>query len=529
MSEAHETGLRGMVQRLRARLGAVWIAAGAAVFGALFVYASLWSAKSPAIAVTVALIAVVAAAALRKLRTTPSSLALLLAGLGVYATYFSYTGPRQRDSDASEHVAYIEWLLKNHSLPPADRCVVCHHPPLYYVTSAAVWRAAEWTGLSHPEVALQLWSFVLFTVFAAVSARTLEHLLDKPYLRTLALSLIVFWPYSVLNSERVSNDLMLYPLAALCFHALVRWSKEGKAWLLAGACVSAGVALLVKSNALVLVTLVGAGAALGAVYATDRKRLLKRAAIPTAALLVFALGLELARGRPDESLVGKVLGSAYRPTAAYTTPRTLRYYLTFDPTAIVRGPYVDTLHFRSQEPSFWNHLIKSSLFGTRNPPRFWLVGAVEANAQLASAENAALLALLGTLLVGAAITVRDSSRVKTLCLLYAGAFTASALTLHLIAPLGFHADFRLIYPVVVPVSTLFAMAVDGMRRRRLFLWHAGYITSSVFVVLAVAYFMPFTFPSTRLPTSILAPNFKFPHAPAPPRTPPPAPSSPISR
>jgi hypothetical protein len=472
-----------------------WLAAGFVAFVALFGYASLWASKGPAVAAIVALAALSLGAGLWRARTTPASIAVVLAGFGLYAVYADYTRPGERNTDPSAHVAYVTWLLEHHSLPPADHCVVCHHPPVYYLVAAAVHRLAEWTHLAEPTLALQGLAVVLFAVFLYFSVRSVDLLLPRPSWRVLATSLIVFWPSSVINSIRISNDLMLYAFVAAVFHAMVLWSMRGGRRLLVAACLATGAAILVKSNALVIVAMLCAIVARRFWRATDRKAVVRDAVLPAAALVTFSLGVELVRGNAGESLPAKVLGTAYNPIASQTTHRTIAYYLTFDPVAIVTTPYVEMRQFRSQEPTFWNHLIKSSLFGTRNPAFMQLVGYKEPNAELATAENYALLGLMAVLLVGAVVTWRDRSEQRTLCLVHVGAFTAGSVALHLLAPLGYHADFRLVFPVVVPMSVLFARVVDGMRRRGLAVWHAGYIASNVFVVLSIAYFMPFTFPA----------------------------------
>ncbi len=479
----------------RAWSDTAWLVAGSVAFVALFGYASLWTSKGPAVAATVALAALALGAGLWRARTTPGSIAVVLAGFGLYAVYADYTRPGERNTDPSAHVAYVTWLLEHRSLPPADHCVACHHPPVYYVVAAAVHRLADWTHLAEPTLALQGLAIVLFAVFLFFSVRSVDLLLPTPSLRMLATSLVVFWPSSVINSIRISNDLMLYAFVAAVFHAVVLWSMRGGRRVLIAACIATAAAILVKSNALVLVVMLCAIVARRLWRASDRKAVLRDAGLPAAVLVVFCLGAELARGKRGDALPAKVLGTAYEPTPSQTTQRTIAYYLTFDPVAVVKTPYVEMRQFRSQEPTFWNHLIKSSLFGTRNPALMQRVGYKEPNAELATAENHALLGLMAVLLVGAVVTRRDRSEQRALCLVHVGAFTASSMALHLVAPLGYHADFRLIFPVVVPMSVLFALAVHGMRRRGLAIWHTGYIVSNVFVVLSIAYFMPFTFPA----------------------------------
>ena len=495
------------------------LGAGAAAFVGLYAYAALWSAKTPSVAVLVAIFAVAAAAILRKARTPAASIAVVLAGLGLYAVYFSYTRPTDRSTDPSSHVAYITWLLDHHSLPSGDQCVVCHHPPAYYILAAIVRQGAETLRFADVDAALQTLSFALFSTFVLFSTLTVDRLVPKTYQRVIATAIVVFWPYAVINSVRISNDSLLYTLASVFFYCLARWSTEGLRKFLIGASVAATAALFVKANGLALVITLFALVALRVYQATDRKAVLRACAAPLAATLAIAFVFQLARGPSAASLPRKVLGTAYEPVASHTTPRTFRYYLTFSPTAIVHPPYVLTNQYRSQEPSFWNHLIKSSLFGTRNPTIFVLSGFKDPNPAIATASNGALLALLATLLFGMAATWCDKRTERTVSFLYVGVFVASSLAFHLAAPLGYHADFRLVFPVVVPMSVLFAQAVDGVRRRGILLWHLGYLVPNVFLALAIAYFMPFTFPAPGKGTISPAPAGPLLRIPLRPNTP----------
>ena len=45
------------------------------------------------------------------------------------------------------------------------------------------------------------------------------------------------------------------------------------------------------------------------------------------------------------------------------------------------------------------------------------------------------------------------------------------------------------FPLLVPASILFADRVDALRRRRVPLWHAGYLLTELVVAFSVAYFV----------------------------------------
>ena len=84
--------------------------------------------------------------------------------------------------------------------------------------------------------------------------------------------------------------------------------------------------------------------------------------------------------------------------------------------------------------------------------------------------------------------MHDVTQTADVIVIGAGVHGAS-LAFHLLVPVGHHADFRFIFPVVVPVSVLFAQAAEALRQRRLALGHAGYLVAAVFLALSTAYFL----------------------------------------
>lgn len=473
-----------------ARLDITVIAGGAALFAALLAWSQVWVRHGATAAAVVAGTAAVSAAILRRARVIAPSIAVVLAAFGVYAIYFGYTASTHRNPDAPSNTFYIDYILQRHALPGPGDCTVCHHPPLYYLAGAAVRRLVELANAGDVNAGLQGYSLVVFAVFVVFSALAIDRAAPRPWQRVLATALVLLWPYSVLNSVRIHNDIGFYAVAAATFHYLVRWTSEGRRRLLAGACIAAGAGMLIKANALILVALVVAMSALRVLRALDRKAALRELApvVGSLLLLVAAHGVLRSTGTPE--LGRKVLGSAYKPGSPEAMPRSAAMYLTFDPRPVVATPYVMMKQGKSQEPSYWNHLVKSSLFGTRNPQLMRIGREVDGNPDWALAENWALLALMAVFALGQLATWRDRGALKTLSLVTVAVYVGVGLAFHLIVPVGYHADFRFIYPVVVPMSLLYVGAIEGMRRRGYRVWHAGYLAANVLVALSVAYFLP---------------------------------------
>jgi hypothetical protein len=85
----------------------------------------------------------------------------------------------------------VRFVIDRLALPQASDCSVCHHPPVYYVVAAGVYRGCETVGAS-PERGLQLLSLFMMGVFTFVSALTVASLLPRSYQQRLAIALVVF-------------------------------------------------------------------------------------------------------------------------------------------------------------------------------------------------------------------------------------------------------------------------------------------------------------------------------------------------
>jgi hypothetical protein len=493
------------------------LAAGAVLFLGLLLYSAVWRRHGPLAPVVAVLVAAGLAALLRRARVAAASIAVVLGGLGLQLVYWSWTDYTDRNIDATAQLDYINFVLTHHVLPANSRCVVCHHPPLYYLLAAGVRGVLEAGHVTHVESGLMALSLVLSAVFLLFSVLVIERLATGSGPRLLATALVVFWPYTTLNSVRVHNDAGLYPVAAITLYLLVRWVQDGGRWRLVGAGVMALVGLAVKSNAAILVGLVLVLVAYRALRAADRRVVLREAAPVVALLLCLAVGGTLARGARGAGLATRFLGTAYKEAPGEVTERSARFYLTFSPTAMVARPYAQArwLSPATREPTYWNHLLKSSVYGTR----ITLGGGTEVweSPRLARAGIWVLLALTAFLALGLLLTARAPCPARTVALLAVGVYVLGGLAFHLIVPISYHADFRFIFPVIVPLAVLYAQAAAALRSR-LRLWPAWVVVAGAFIALNVAYFLP---AAIRVAEPGFVPPARLPAAATRPRVPPP--------
>jgi hypothetical protein len=431
-------------------------------------------------------------AALVRARFERGTVAILLAALGFYFVYLGYTSYGERNYDGGPQLQYIEYLVKNHKRPPAMHCLICHHPPLYYVTGALVFAACKATRLADPAVGLQLLGLALFMLFLAYGARTAEALLPRRRDQRLAVALMAFWPYSVHNSVRLHNDSMVCAWMAIAVFHIVRWAQRERPRDLYLAALFTALGLLTKSSAYALVPVLGALLAVRFFRSRDKLRFVRRGVV-AGAILVGALVLN-AQGKDSPSarrgpLCHKILGNACDIDKGMFVGNKLKNYVYLDLPTFLREPYALAQREGSGRQYFWNHLLKSSLFGTHNTVADRET-AYELNRGVAWVMNVLLLGMIGYLGLGLVLVPRRALGRWTAVILNLLSAVAFMVGFRVLIPAPHHSDFRHIFHVVILVAIAYAATVAFFRDRRPALHTLGSVVGWLFLALSVFYFLP---------------------------------------
>jgi hypothetical protein len=430
--------------------------------------------------------------ALVRARFDRGVIVILVAALGLYLAYLGYTDFGERNYDGGAQLQYIEYLVKHRARPPAAHCLICHHPPLYYALGAGVFAFFKATRLAAPTVGLQLFGLLLFLVFLAYGVRTVERFTTTKRDLRLAAALIAFWPYSVHNCCRLHNDSLASTLMAVALYFLVVWSQGDRPRHLYLGALFTALALLTKSSAYVLVVVLLALLVVRFFPSRDKLRFLRRAGA-VGLLLVGALALN-ARGKETPTsasapLCHKILGNACDINRGQLVGNDPVNYLYLDLRSFLQEPYALAEREGSGRQYFWNHLLKSSLFGTHNtvPDR---KTAYRLNRGIAAAMNVALLGMTAFLGLGALRVRRQALRKWGVLLLYLGCSGAFMVGFRILIPAPHHSDFRHIFPAVIPMAAVYAATVAHFRARELALEYAGLLLAVPFLVLSIVYFLP---------------------------------------
>ena len=441
------------------------------------------------------LLIVAMAALLKRLRFDTGTILVILGGVWLYLGYLGYTVYTERNYDGGAQLEYIEFIVKNHKLPKADTCFVCHHPPLYYVLGAAAYAMFARLKIIPPTDGLQLYSLVVFlgfVVYAAMLARELGR--DRREVQLVA-ALTVFWPYSVHNCSRVHNDTLVSTLLLASLYYTVRFSRHSKARDLYLAGFVGALAILTKTSAIVIAALLALLLAKRLFFAPNKLKTLGRG-VAVGAMLLAALLLNASRKEkpiereiaPRGALCEKLLGSACHIGEHQFVGNKPKNYLWFDLTSFVTEPYFIAERDGAGRQYFWNDLLKSSLYGTHNtvPDR---ETSYELNKALAFGHNWLLLGMTGYIAAGLVAMGKERRRFAVLgvfvllSVLFLAGFKA-------LIPAPHHNDFRHIFPVLVPMAIVYAASIAAFRERSGFVAWLGQAMAVLFCGLTIFYFLP---------------------------------------
>jgi hypothetical protein len=458
-----------------------------------------------------------------------STVAVMLGALAMYGVYLTYTGHNERNLDVKAQVTYIEYIAKNFRAPPDNHCFICHHPPFYYSVAALVYGTTKWLGCAPPLRAVQILSMVSIFSLVLCTALIIRRFTARASAITLAAALVGLWPYTIIFSARIHNDVMAAALMAWTIYFCVRWYQQEERRALVGALVVGTLSVLTKMNGLEMIALILATVGFRALSKTDRLAYLKRVAPP---IVVMALGLgafiatrgsakekeedkkeekrenkdekngddeggEEGNGEegeeqaPEEEPVAgeRVFGSAFRIGQRSWMGNEPFNYFYFDIQNFLEEPYILARREGTGRQYFLNHWLKSSLFSTHNE-RADAETSYHFNHRIAQVENFLLLCMIAYFLIFIAQAKKaDLKRQFVLVTAFLG-FFAGAAGFRFLIPHSHHSDFRHAFTILMPFCIAYGLAVAHYRKRESSLEYVGYALAAIFLGLSIFYFTP---------------------------------------
>lgn len=382
-------------------------------------------------------------------------------------------------NDVDGHVAYVQYILEKHEIPPADACWSCYHPAFYYLMSSPSFVLGEWVGIPGPS-GLQVFSLLLSVLTLFFGIFFLKGFM-KGSAFGIASVLWAFWPLMILVSPRVGNDQMFYLLHTICLWCGINYLNKGHGKYLIVSVIAAALAMWTKTTAAVTIGTVFLFAVCG--YAqkilTSQWRPSRSEVVAAFLFVALIAGVLLQKLLGTDDLVGNASGLNSRlrvPNEAFS-------YIFFDLKSFVTNPFTSAWNDDMGRLFFWNFALKTSLFGE------FTLSRLDIGRTFATFVS---VSLLGLIVYAARGFWKTKLRpIHWILLLQSAAFVAAMMFLRIKLPYSCSNDFRFIAPVILCFVPFVAWGIhveNGSTKWKVFGYAivAGFVLSTVVLyILAV--------------------------------------------
>lgn len=377
----------------------------------------------------------------------------IIVGVVLRILYVFVTPYTLRAHDVDGHLEYVSYMQQHWRLPPADGGWEFYQPPLYYAVSAGVCAAAPRLGLSQPCASLLqgvalVWSVLAFFLMAWLSGFLFPSKRQGLY-RLLFVAVVATFPTLVFSASRVNNDSLLQLLMFCALSLLIVWWQTKRTWGWWVACACIALALLTKSNGILLVP-VAVLCALCQSGTAVRTRLLRTVVLLVLTLLTLG-GLSVLRSGWH---VPAVVGNSGTLNSGLQLSQTAEDMLTFDPAQIVLHPFNNAWSDVERRQYFWEYLLRSAYFGEFS---------FDATRFIAQAMLVVALFLIPVTCYGWYRSMREETRASLVLWLSTLVFLAGQCAFRWRYPFSSSQDFRYILFLVLPLTVLMLRGVQSLR------------------------------------------------------------------
>jgi hypothetical protein len=446
--------------------------------------------QAPALAQWV--IAVACAAALllvwRWLKFDAWLLGIVICATALYLNYAGYTDLVERNYDGPAHVWYSEYIAQHYRLPSPLACTVCGRPPLYFVLGALTIRWVTLTQLTTVEFGLQALSLAMFLAFLTFGILTIRLFTTDRIAVWLGTALLAFWPTSIINSIRVHDDALVSCLGAGVLYFVARWQKDDRPCTLYWATALASLAVLTKANSYALMVLLLVAVSWRCFQERFALVRVKQVAVSVlSSILAVALAIG-SRAVPNRATgCHKAIGALCDISSEHFVGNGWANYLHFDVRFFLKQPFLINDPYDITRDHVLNMLFKSSLFsavplGHEFQDRL--------SASLAIVLNHIALALFLFLVFGVLGVTLQQIRRHWILLLASVLLLGQLIALRWMVPLTMHADFRYIFPLLIPACVFYAKLIERWRTRSRAMYATGASLSVLLVVVSLLFFRP---------------------------------------
>jgi hypothetical protein len=422
----------------------------------------------------------------RRLKFDAWLLGIVICATALYLNYAGYTDHIERNYDGAAHLLYSEYIAVHGRLPSPLACSICGHPPLYYMLGALAIRLVTLTHVTTIEFGLQALSLAMFLAFLSFGILTIRLFASNRLAVWLGAALLAFWPTSVINSIRIHDDALASCLGAAVLYFVARWHRDDRPSTLYWATALAALAVLTKANAyslVVLLLVVVSWRCYREHFALARIKQVAVSVLTSMLAIVLAVG---SRTTPSRATgCHKALGVICDISSEHYVGNSWTNYLLFDVHFFLKQPFLINDPYDKSRDHVLNMLFKSSLFGAVPlGPEF----EDRLSASLAIALNYIAFALLLVLIFGVLGVTLQQIRRHWILPLASVLLLAQLTALRIKVPLTMHADFRYIFPLLIPACVFYAKLIERWSSRSRAMHAVGASLSVLLVVVSVVFF-----------------------------------------
>ncbi len=155
------------------------------------------------------------------------------------------------------HMSYVDYILVHWLSPYGYSAQQSSHPPLWYYIIAVLHRFTHNVLGIYDLLLFRFVSWVFFQFFNAYNLLTLRRMGFTGARYYTCAALLLLWPGSAHLASKINSEAMYYAAEAVSFYYLIGWYNENNERDLKRCILFAGLAMLVRTNTVMLFMLIG--------------------------------------------------------------------------------------------------------------------------------------------------------------------------------------------------------------------------------------------------------------------------------
>lgn len=296
---------------------------------------------------------------LQKLLNSKLQLFFLI-GVILRLIYWIKTPYNLRAHDASHQLDYIQYVLTNFSIPPANGAFQFYHPPLFYFLSAIYYKFLSIFFDNLDLISsLQFLSLVISVLILYYAVKISKLIFLDQNIQNLFVLIIAVFPGLIIRANAVNNDSLLHLLMFAAFYYSLSWWQNPnlKKWLILSSLI--GLGICTKSTMLIFLPYQFFILLLSKNISSNIKWQNLRLAL----LSILVISAYPVIGRAWHERTSAIVANADLVSLGLKTENTLVNLITFNPIMIFEHPFNNPWNNSAGRKNYLEFYFRSIFFG----------------------------------------------------------------------------------------------------------------------------------------------------------------------